>query len=233
MTTPLRKVCAGGGHLPRAPACGARSRHGSTAISAPLGSRVWPVAVSRPSAALASLVRRLRMGSLVPGSWGAESRGWLLVHHYRSFRVCPNLSLRDPHRAWRVLADGAGAGAGPEAPSARSARLRDRGRAALGRLQFPGGPTVTYRDAKLGTAAVISKAVIAAPAGREKIADMDEQLIGHRAIPVCDPRVPSWRSLGIHSVRHRVGRIPQGIAVQVTRPRLRDPGVRYQCHKMR
>jgi hypothetical protein len=34
------------------------------------------------------------MGSLLPGSWGGESRGWLLVHHYRPFRICPNLSLR-------------------------------------------------------------------------------------------------------------------------------------------
>jgi hypothetical protein len=33
------------------------------------------------------------MGSLLPGSWDAESRGWLLVHHYGSLRTCPNLSL--------------------------------------------------------------------------------------------------------------------------------------------
>ena len=29
-------------------------------------------------------LRRLRMGSLLPGSCGAESRGWLLVPHGRS-----------------------------------------------------------------------------------------------------------------------------------------------------
>ena len=50
------------------------------------------------------LVRRLRMGSLLPGSWGAESRGWLLVPHYRSLRICPNLSLvrRPPGRRCRT-----------------------------------------------------------------------------------------------------------------------------------
>ena len=36
------------------------------------------------------LVRRLRMGSLLLGSWGAEPRGWLLVHHYRSLRTSPS-----------------------------------------------------------------------------------------------------------------------------------------------
>src|SRR6266516_4614598 len=41
---------------------------------------------------------RLRMDSLLPGSWGAESRGWLLVPHYRSFRVSPNLSLVNTRR---------------------------------------------------------------------------------------------------------------------------------------
>ena len=40
------------------------------------------------------LVRRLRMGSLLPGSWGAEPRGWLLVHHYRSLLTSPSLSPR-------------------------------------------------------------------------------------------------------------------------------------------
>src|ERR1022692_2869800 len=44
------------------------------------------------------LVRRLRMGSLLPGSCGAESRGWLLVHHYRSLRIRPNLSLANTRR---------------------------------------------------------------------------------------------------------------------------------------
>ena len=39
------------------------------------------------------LVQRLRMGGLLSGSWGAESSGWLLVLHYRSLRVCLNLSL--------------------------------------------------------------------------------------------------------------------------------------------
>jgi hypothetical protein len=43
------------------------------------------------------LVRRLRMGSLLPGSCGAESRGWLLVPHDRSPRICPILSLRYSH----------------------------------------------------------------------------------------------------------------------------------------
>ena len=38
------------------------------------------------------LIRRLRMGSLLPGCWGAEPRGWLLVHHYRSLRTSPSLS---------------------------------------------------------------------------------------------------------------------------------------------
>jgi hypothetical protein len=40
------------------------------------------------------LVRRLRMGSLLPGSWGAEPRGWLLVRHYRSLLTSPSLSPR-------------------------------------------------------------------------------------------------------------------------------------------
>jgi hypothetical protein len=40
------------------------------------------------------LVGRLRMGSLLPGCWGAELRGWLLVHHYRSLRTSPSLSPR-------------------------------------------------------------------------------------------------------------------------------------------
>jgi len=31
----------------------------------------------------------LRMGSLLPGSSDAESRGRLLVHHHRSLRICP------------------------------------------------------------------------------------------------------------------------------------------------
>jgi hypothetical protein len=48
------------------------------------------------------LVRRLRMGSLLPGYCGAESRGWLLVHRYRSL-ICPNLSL--VRRRMPVLAD--------------------------------------------------------------------------------------------------------------------------------
>jgi hypothetical protein len=49
-------------------------------------------------------VRCLRMGSLLPGSCGGESRGWLLVPHYRSFRICPNLSLvrRPPVRRCRT-----------------------------------------------------------------------------------------------------------------------------------
>src|SRR6478609_2795000 len=38
------------------------------------------------------LVRRLRMGGLLPGPCGAESRGWLLVPHYRPLRICLNLS---------------------------------------------------------------------------------------------------------------------------------------------
>src|ERR1019366_2976240 len=38
------------------------------------------------------LIRRLRMGSLLPGCWGAEPRGWLLVHHSRSLRTSPSLS---------------------------------------------------------------------------------------------------------------------------------------------
>jgi hypothetical protein len=30
----------------------------------------------------------------LPGCWGAEPRGWLLVHHYRSLRTSPSLSPR-------------------------------------------------------------------------------------------------------------------------------------------
>ena len=37
---------------------------------------------------------RLRMGSLLPGSRGAEPRGRLLVPHCRPLRICPNLSLQ-------------------------------------------------------------------------------------------------------------------------------------------
>ena len=35
------------------------------------------------------LVQRLRLGSLLPGPCGAESRGRLLVPHYPSPRICP------------------------------------------------------------------------------------------------------------------------------------------------
>src|SRR5215475_511850 len=42
------------------------------------------------------LLRRLRMGSVLPGPGGAESRGWLLVPHHRSLRICPNLSQSYP-----------------------------------------------------------------------------------------------------------------------------------------
>src|ERR1700683_2354489 len=36
-------------------------------------------------------VRRLRMGSLLPGYCSAKSRGWLLVPHHRSLHICPSL----------------------------------------------------------------------------------------------------------------------------------------------
>ncbi len=39
-------------------------------------------------------LRRLRMGGLFPGCWGAESREWLLVRHYRSLRASPSLRPR-------------------------------------------------------------------------------------------------------------------------------------------
>ena len=39
------------------------------------------------------LIPRLQMGRLLPDSCGAESRGWLLVPHYRSLRICQNLIL--------------------------------------------------------------------------------------------------------------------------------------------
>jgi ATP-binding cassette subfamily B protein len=54
-----------------------------------------------------SLVRRLRMGSLLPGCCGAESRGRLLVPHHRPLRICPNLSLvrRQPGPRCPDLAD--------------------------------------------------------------------------------------------------------------------------------
>jgi hypothetical protein len=45
------------------------------------------------------LVRCLRMGSFLPGSCGAESRGWRLVPHYCSLRICPNLSPVNTRRA--------------------------------------------------------------------------------------------------------------------------------------
>ena len=52
------------------------------------------------------LVRRLRMGSLLPGSWDARSRGWLLVPHCRSLRICLNLSRASTRRGDdAVLAD--------------------------------------------------------------------------------------------------------------------------------
>jgi hypothetical protein len=37
------------------------------------------------------------MGSLLPGYWGTESRGWLLVPHYRPLRRCLILSLARRH----------------------------------------------------------------------------------------------------------------------------------------
>ena len=51
-----------------------------------LGSRVLPVAVRGRRGRRVPLVRRLRMGSLLPGARGAESGGWPLVPHYRSLR---------------------------------------------------------------------------------------------------------------------------------------------------
>src|SRR5215831_8826419 len=48
------------------------------------------------------LVRRLRMGSLLPDYRGAEPRGRLLVPHHRSLRICPNLTstaVVSPHYA--------------------------------------------------------------------------------------------------------------------------------------
>ena len=77
----------------RDPACKASSRHGSTAAFAPSGSHVSPVALSLPPGRRVPLVRRLRMGSLLPGCWGTESRRRLLGTHYRSLPIRPNLSL--------------------------------------------------------------------------------------------------------------------------------------------
>lgn len=43
----------------------------------------------------------------LPGYWGAEPRGWLVVPRHRSLRTCPNVSLvRSPAgAAMAVLAD--------------------------------------------------------------------------------------------------------------------------------
>ncbi len=43
------------------------------------------------------------MGDAVPGGGGGKLRVGRLGPGYRSFRICPNLSLRDSHWAWRVL----------------------------------------------------------------------------------------------------------------------------------
>jgi hypothetical protein len=41
--------------------------------------------------------RNVPVVSVVPGARGGELLGWLLVHHYRSLRTSPNLSLRYSH----------------------------------------------------------------------------------------------------------------------------------------
>src|SRR6185437_11501707 len=50
------------------------------------------------------LVRRLQMGSFLPGCRGGESRGWLLVHHYRLLRTSPYLNPRSS-RSINVLGE--------------------------------------------------------------------------------------------------------------------------------
>jgi hypothetical protein len=66
----------------------------NTATSAPLGSRVLPVALSRPQRASCASRTPPTDGRLLPGSWGAEPRGWLLVRHHRSLLTSPSLSPR-------------------------------------------------------------------------------------------------------------------------------------------
>jgi hypothetical protein len=52
------------------------------------------VALSRPQPASCASRTPPTDGRLLPGSWGAEPRGWLLVRHYRSLLTSPSLSPR-------------------------------------------------------------------------------------------------------------------------------------------
>ena len=60
-----------------------------TAASVRSGSGVWAGAGRGRRGRRVFLVWRRRMGSLLSGHWGVESRGRLLVHHHRSLRTGP------------------------------------------------------------------------------------------------------------------------------------------------
>jgi hypothetical protein len=73
------------------------AKHNRGAIGAEFNAAACSAPACGVAAGVMPLVRRLRMGSLLPGSWGAESRGWLLVPRYRSLRICPDLSPASTH----------------------------------------------------------------------------------------------------------------------------------------
>src|SRR5580700_9126042 len=97
MTTPLPKVRTGGGHPPA-------TRHAppDQPVGVPPSPRLWGHAYCRwqcrgRRGRRVPLIRRLRMGGLLPGSWGAESRGWLLVPHHRALRSQMKTNLSGRH----------------------------------------------------------------------------------------------------------------------------------------
>lgn len=99
-------------------------------------------------------------------------------------------------------------------------------------LQLPRSPVAADRDAELRAAAVVSQTTITAQAVREEIADMNEQRIWHRLVPVRDTRVPARRGLRVYPLRHNMGRIPRWDRGPSDPPELRDPRVWYQGHEV-
>src|ERR1700691_6414383 len=75
-------------------------------------------------------VRRLRMGSLLPGCRGGASCGWLLVPYHRSLRTCPNLrAVPCPGALDGILGPDEGAVRGRVRPErGQGLRVREAGR---------------------------------------------------------------------------------------------------------
>lgn len=75
-----------------------------------------------------TLVQRLRVGSLLPGSGGAESRGRLLVPRHRSVPVSPGLSPADTCRGGSSYSPASGGSSPGHVRAHRGLRRVTRGR---------------------------------------------------------------------------------------------------------